>query len=63
MNGTVRGVENYLKKRKSVLKLVEVTTGTDNQAQNLYKKTIKAESECIVKDFFRGDEVIMIARF
>ena len=56
-------IKNYLKKRKSVLKLVEVTTGTDNQAQNLYKKTIKAESECIVKDFFRGDEVIMIARF
>jgi len=56
-------IKKYLKKRKSVLKLVEVTTGTENQAQNLYKKILKAEAECIVKDFFRGDEVIMISRF
>ena len=45
------------------MKAVEVTTGVENQAQNLYKKTLGAKVECIVKDFFRGDEAIMIARF
>jgi ribosomal protein S18 acetylase RimI-like enzyme len=56
-------IKKYLKKRKAVLKAVEVTTGTENQAQNLYKKTLGAEPECVVKNLFRGDEVIMIARF
>lgn len=55
-------IKEYLKKRGSVLKAIEVTTGTDNRAQNLYKKTLGAEIECVVKDLFRGDEVIMIAR-
>lgn len=56
-------IKKYLKKRGSTLKLIEVTTGTDNKAQELYKKTLNAEPECVVKDFFRGDEVIMISRF
>jgi ribosomal protein S18 acetylase RimI-like enzyme len=56
-------IKNYLKKRKSFLKAVEVTTGSQNQAQKLYKKTLGAERECLIKDFFRDDEVIMIARY
>ena len=56
-------IKKYLKKRGSILKAVEVTTGTDNKAQGLYKKTLGAEIECVVKNLFRGDEVIMIARF
>lgn len=56
-------IKKYLKKRKSGLKLIEVTTGKENRAQDLYKKTLGAKPECVVKDFFRGDEVIMIARF
>jgi len=56
-------IKNYLKKRKSFLKLVEVTAGSQNQAQNLYKKTLGAKPECIIKDWLRSDEVIMIARF
>ena len=55
-------IKKYLKKRKSFLKVVEVTTGTDNQAQRLYKKTLGAEKKCIIKDLFRSDEAIMIAR-
>ena len=55
-------IKKYLKKRGSVLKAIEVTTGTDNRAQNLYKKILGAEVECVIKDLFRGDEVIMIAR-
>ncbi len=56
-------IKKYLDKRGAKLKAIEVTTGTENKAQNLYKKTLGAEAECIVKNLFRGDEVIMIARF
>jgi len=56
-------IKKYLKKRKSSLKLVEVTTGPHQHAQNLYKKALGAEQECLIKNLFRGDEIIMIARF
>lgn len=56
-------IKKYLKKRKSSLKLVEVTTGSQNHAQSLYKRALGAKPECTVKNFFREDEVIMIARF
>lgn len=56
-------IKEYLQKRGASLKLIEVTTGAENRAQKLYRKTINAEEECRIKDFFRGDEVIMIARF
>lgn len=56
-------IKEYLKKRGSVLKAIEVTTGTNNKAQSLYKKVLGAEIECVIKDFFRGDEAVMVARF
>lgn len=56
-------IKKYLKARGSVLKAVEVTTGTENKAQNFYKKTLGANPECVVRNLFRGDEVVMIARF
>ncbi|MGA2418018.1 MAG: N-acetyltransferase [Candidatus Staskawiczbacteria bacterium] len=56
-------IKKYLKKKGSVLKAIEVTTGIDNKAQDLYRKTLGAETECVIKNFFRGDEVVMIARF
>ena len=56
-------IKNYVEKRGSVLKAIEVSTGTDNKAQNLYSKALGAKAECVVKNLYRGDEVIMIARF
>lgn len=56
-------IKNYLKKRKSSLKAIEVTTGLQNKAQSLYKRILGAKTECVIKDFFREDEAIMIARF
>lgn len=53
----------YLKERGSVLKLVEVTTGVANKAQDLYSKTLGAVQECVIKDLYRGDEALMVARF
>lgn len=56
-------IKKYLEKRGSNLKLIKVTTGIENSAQNLYRKTLGAEVECVIKDLFRGDEVIMFTRF
>ena len=56
-------IKKHLEKRKSALKAVKITTRVNNRAQALYKKTLGAEVESIIKDLFRGDEVIMIARF
>lgn len=60
---SLKKILDYLKARGAKLKIVEVTTGTDNQAQRLYQKTLDAQPEAIIKDLFRGDEVIMTARF
>lgn len=60
---SLKKIKKYLKKRNSKLKLVEVTTGAENKAQELYKKTLNAKVEAVIKDLFRGDEALMIARF
>jgi len=60
---SLKNIIEYLKKRGSKLKIIEVTTGMENQAQRLYQKTLDAQPEAIIKDLFRGDEVIMLARF
>jgi len=59
---SLKAVSSYLKKRGSTVKLVKVTTGTTNEAQKLYKDTLHAQPVAIIPDFFRSDEVIMIAR-
>lgn len=56
-------IRKMLKKRGALLKLVEVTTGRGNKAQRLYEKTINAKPEATIMNLFRGDEVIMLARF
>jgi len=60
---SLKEIKKYLKKRESKLKLIEISTGTTNKAQRLYKKTLNAKVKAVIKDLFRGDEVIMIARF
>jgi GNAT superfamily N-acetyltransferase len=59
---SLKSVSSYIKKRGSTLKLVKVTTGTTNEAQKLYKDTLHAQPVAVIPDFFRSDEVIMIAR-
>ena len=56
-------IKKYIKVRGSTLKSLEVTTGIENEAQKLYEKALGAKVEATIKDLFRGDEVIMIARF
>lgn len=56
-------LKKYLKKRKSKLKMVLVSVRKENPtAQALYKKTLGAKVECIIKDYLRGDEALMIGR-
>mgnify|MGYP001594815292 CR=1 FL=1 len=48
--------------QERTLKLVEVTTGTTNEAQRLYESTLGAVVVATISDLYAGDEVIMVAR-
>jgi GNAT superfamily N-acetyltransferase len=63
INDSFADIKKYVELRGAVLKSVEVSTGVHNGAQKLYKKTLGVEIECTIKDRFREDEVLMIARF
>lgn len=56
-------IEEFLERRGSSLKIVEVTTRYDNRAKKFYEKVLGAKKEAVLKNFFRGDEIIMIVRF
>jgi len=46
------------------LHAIKVDTATSNEAQRLYRKTLGAEVEAVLKDYLHGDdEVIMLKRF
>jgi hypothetical protein len=49
--------------RGSWLKNIIIFTGAENKAQRLYADTLGAKVDATIKDLFRGDEVMMIARF
>ena len=51
-----------LKSTNRLLKLIEITTSTQNKAQRLYKKSLNATAEAVKSDFFDEDELIMISR-
>lgn len=59
---SLKEMSRYMRSRKSSIKLVKVTTGTSNEAQKLYRKELNAKPVAVIPDFFRSDEVIMIAR-
>ncbi|MDW8062024.1 MAG: GNAT family N-acetyltransferase [Nitrososphaerota archaeon] len=56
----------YLERRqpRSKLKLILVSSGSSNEiARRLYEKVLGAREEAVLRDFYRGDEVIYIARY
>ena len=55
-------IKTYLQQRGSALKNILVTTGAEHSAQALYQRTLGAHVEAVIKDYFSGDEVIMVAR-
>jgi predicted N-acetyltransferase YhbS len=60
---SLSSIHQYLEKRGAKLKMVEVTTSTENEAQQIYRKHLNAKIEAVITKMFRGDEVIMVARF
>lgn len=60
---SLKDVMKELEMRGSKLKLIKVTTGSDNKAQKLYKKVLNAKPVAVIPNMFRGDEVILIARY
>ena len=57
--GSIKG---FLDDTGSTLKAILVSTRTDNEAQNLYRKSLGAEPVAVIKDLYSHDELIMIAR-
>ena len=55
-------VKETLTSRGAVLKHIIVTTRADNFAQALYKKTLGAEVETVIRNLHSADEVLMVAR-
>lgn len=55
-------VHQQLQSRGAGLKHIVVTTRADNLAQELYKKTLRAEVEATITNLYSADEVFMIAR-
>lgn len=53
----------YFRSRGLSIKALEVTTGTSNEAQQLYRKVFGAEVAAIVPQLYREDEAVMLARF
>ncbi len=60
---SLKEIKKYLKKRGAILSRILVETRTDNFAQELYKKTLKAKPVTIIKDLYSSDELLMISRF
>lgn len=59
---SLKQVSFYLRRRRSTIKLIKVTTGTTNRAQKFYKNILKAKQVAVIPDFFRSDEAILVAR-
>jgi len=55
-------VVRQLADRGATLKAVFVTTRADNDAQQLYRKTLGAEVEANLPSLYSADEVVMIVR-
>lgn len=55
-------INNFLVPNNRKLHIIEITTSTDNKAQKLYKKTLNAKAECVIKDLYEGDELLMISK-
>lgn len=55
-------VARKISERGAQLKNILVNTRSDNEAQELYKKTLGAQPVAVVSGIFTADEVYMVAR-
>lgn len=59
-------IRTYLEKRqpRSRLKLILVSSGSSNEAaRRLYENVLGAREEAVIRDLYRGDEVVYVARY
>jgi ribosomal protein S18 acetylase RimI-like enzyme len=59
---SIQHMGRLLKKRNARIKSIMVTTRTDNQAQELYRKVLHAEPQAVIRELYSADEVILLAR-
>lgn len=59
---SLEGERRRLEQRGSRLKLVEVTTGSDQGALGFYRRALGAKPVTKIPDLFCGDEYVLIAR-
>jgi ribosomal protein S18 acetylase RimI-like enzyme len=62
IRASLDGVRRSLRARGAQLKLVEVTTGSEQGAVGFYARVLGAEVAARIPDVFRGEEYILIAR-
>jgi ribosomal protein S18 acetylase RimI-like enzyme len=62
VNESIFQTNNHLRLQGRSIKLVQVTTGKSNRAQQLYAETLGATPECKISHLYDEDEVVMIAR-
>ena len=59
---SIEALRQGLRSRGARLKLIEVTTGSEQGAIGFYARVLGTEVAARLPDFFRGDEYILIAR-
>ncbi len=59
---SLEGVRQRIQARGSHIKIIEVTTGTEQEAVEFYRRTLGAEVVAQIPDYFRGTEFILISR-
>lgn len=59
---SLEGLRESLRERGARLKLVEVTTGSEQGALGFYARVLGTEEVARIPDFFRGDEYVLVAR-
>lgn len=59
---SLRGVAERILNRGARLKLIEVTTGSEQNAVEFYHRVLGTEVTARLPDYFRGDEYILLAR-
>jgi ribosomal protein S18 acetylase RimI-like enzyme len=62
IRASLDGVRRSLRARGAQLKLVEVTTGSEQGAVGFYARVLGTEVAARIPDVFRGEEYILIAR-
>jgi GNAT superfamily N-acetyltransferase len=55
-------IERVLLREGRTLKLVEITTGSEQGAVHFYYNSLGARPVARISNFFRGDEIVLISR-